>query len=259
MTGSTLLSPVRDDLRARAAYAEGAGIYRVVPGSVAQPGTVEEVRRLLAWAREKRVPVIPRGAGSGMGGGNVGDGLVLDLTCLDRGRVAVDVHTRVARTAAGATGAAVNAAALPHRLRLPPDPSSLRFATSGGMVSTNASGARSYRVGSVRRWVAGLDILTAEGNLLSLDRGKAAAGIPEVLRFERDVAPRLRAARASIRSRFPRTRKNSSGYALDAWLDSDDLIDLFVGSEGTLGRDNRGALGPRRHSGIARRAQDRGR
>ena len=123
----------------------------------------------------------------------------------------------------------------PHRLRFAPDPSSLRFATSGGLVSTNASGSRSYRVGSVRRWVAGLDIVTAEGHLLSLDRGKPAPGLPEVLRFERDVAPRLRAARATIRSRFPRTRKNSSGYALDAWLDSDDLIDLFVGAEGTLG------------------------
>jgi FAD/FMN-containing dehydrogenase len=235
MTGSTLLSPVRDDLRARAAYSEGAGIFRVVPGSVAQPGTVEDVRQLLAWARERRIPVTPRGAGSAMGGGNVGEGLILDLTCLDHARVKVDVNTRLARTAPGATGAAINAAALPHRLRLPPDPSSLRFATSGGLVSTNASGPRSYRVGSVRRWVAGLDVVTADGNLLTLDRGKSAPGVPEVLRFERDVAPRLRSARASIRSRFPRTRKNSSGYALDAWLDSDDLIDLFVGSEGTLG------------------------
>ncbi|HKP28198.1 MAG TPA: FAD-binding oxidoreductase [Gemmatimonadales bacterium] len=235
MTGSILLSPVRDDLRARAAYAEGAGIYRVVPASVAQPGTYDEVRRILAWAREKRIAVTPRGAGSAMAGGNVGEGLILDLSCLDHARVAVDPNTRIARTAPGATGAAINSAALPHRLRLAPDPSSLRFATSGGMVSTNASGARSYRTGSVRRWVAGLDILTVDGNLLTLDRGKSAPGIPEVLRFERDVAPKIRAARATIRARFPRTRKNSSGYALDAWLDSDDLIDLFVGSEGTLG------------------------
>ena len=235
MTGSTLLSPVRDDLRARAAYAEGAGIYRVVPGSVAQPVTLDELRWILGWAREKRIPVTPRGAGSAMAGGNVGEGLILDLTCLDHARVSVNPNTRIARTAPGATGTAINSAALPHRLRLAPDPSSLRFATSGGMVSTNASGARSYRTGSVRRWVAGLDILTADGKVLTLDRGKSAPGIPEVLRFERDVAPRLRAARATIRSRFPRTRKNSSGYALDAWLDSDDLIDLFVGSEGTLG------------------------
>ena len=235
MSGSTLLSPVRVDLRSRAAYAEGAGIYRVIPGSVAQPGTVDEVRKVLAWAIEKRVPVTPRGAGSGMGGGNVGEGVILDLTCLGGARVSVDSQARLARAAPGATGAAINAAALPHRLRLPPDPSSLRFATSGGLVSTNASGARSYRVGSVRKWVAGLDIVTASGHLLSLDRGKSAPGLPEVLRFERDVAPRLRAARATIRSRFPRTRKNSSGYALDAWLDSDDLIDLFIGSEGTLG------------------------
>ena len=235
MKGSTLLAPVREDLPARAAYAEGAGIYRMIPGSVAQPAGMDDLRRLLAWARETRTPVTPRGAGSAMGGGNVGDGLIIDLTCFDHARVTVDVNARIAHVAPGATGAAVNKAALPHRLRFPPDPSSLRFATSGGLVSTNASGARSFRVGSVRRWVAGLDIVTIEGNFLSLDRGKPVPGVSEVLRFERDVAPRLRGARATIRNRFPRTRKNSSGYALDTWLDSDDLIDLFIGSEGTLG------------------------
>jgi len=235
MNGSNLPPQVRSDLRARAAYAEGAGIYRVIPRVVARPGAVEDVRRLLAWARETRTPVTPRGAGSGMGGGNVGEGLVLDLTALDNCRVSVDVASRVAHVAAGATGAAINTAALPHRLRLPPDPSSLRFATSAGLVSTNAAGARSYRVGSVRQWVTGLDIVTAQGHVLSLDRGRPAPGVPEVLRFERDAAPRLRAARAAIRSHFPRTLKNSSGYALQAWLDSDDLIDLFIGAEGTLG------------------------
>jgi len=235
MKGSTLLSQARDDIRARAAYAEGAGIYRMLPEWVAQPSNVEELRELLAWARGKRIPVTPRGAGSAMAGGNVGEGLILDLTCLDHGRVTIDVNARIARVAPGTTGAAINVAALPHRIRFAPDPSSLRFATSGGMVSTNASGARSYRTGSARRWVAGLDIVTAEGNLLSLDRGKPAPGVSEVLRFERDVAPKLRAARAIIRNRFPRTRKNSSGYALEAWLDSDDLVDLFIGAEGTLG------------------------
>lgn len=235
MKGSALLSLVRDDLRARAAYAEGAGIYRVLPRAVAQPASVEELRQLLAWAREARMPVTPRGAGSAMGGGNVGEGLVLDLTILDHASVAIDAIPRLARVAAGATGAAINAAALPHRLRLPPDPSSLRFATSGGMVSTNAAGGRSFRVGSVRRWVKGLEVVTAAGHLLSLDRGRPAPGVPEVLRFEGEAAPRIRAARGAIRSRFPRTRKNSSGYALDAWLDSGDLVDLFVGAEGTLG------------------------
>ena len=45
----------------------------------------------------------------------------------------------------------------------------------------------------------------------------------------------IRAAAGMIRDRFPRTRKNSSGYALDAWLESGDLLDLFIGAEGTLG------------------------
>src|SRR5580765_1766478 len=126
MKGSTLLSQARDDLRARAAYAEGAGIYRMLPGSVAQPSNVEEVRNLLAWARARRIPVTPRGAGSAMAGGNVGEGLILDLTCLDHGRLTIDVNARLARVAPGTTGAAINTAALPHRIRFAPDPSSLR-------------------------------------------------------------------------------------------------------------------------------------
>src|SRR6185295_14465245 len=54
-------------------------------------------------------------------------------------------------------------------------------------------------------------------------------------RFDAAAAPAIRAAADVVRARFPRTRKNSSGYALDAWLESGDLLDLLIGAEGTLG------------------------
>jgi FAD/FMN-containing dehydrogenase len=226
----------RTDERARAAYAEGAGIYRIVPAAVCLPADREDLVSLTGWAARLAVPLIPRGAGSAMGGGNVGDGVIVDLTRLAR-VMEVSPADRSAVTSANVTLAELNAEADAHRLRLPPDPSSGRFATLGGMVSTNASGARSVRYGSVRRWVQAVELVTAAGEVLELRRGGGSGdGSAETIRrFESDVAPAIRAAQGVIGERFPRTRKNSSGYALLDWIASGDVLDLVVGAEGTLG------------------------
>jgi FAD/FMN-containing dehydrogenase len=225
----------RTDPRARAAYSEGAGIFRIVPAAVAMPSTTASLRTLVAWAAEHRVPLVPRGAGSGMTGGNVGSGLLVDLTVLDGCPLEVRPETHRALTGSGVTLRDLSTTAERHGLRLPPDPSSARFATVGGVVSTNASGPRSVRAGSMRRWVEALDLITADGERLTLRRGASPGRCAAVERFTRDAEPGLRTAREKILARFPRTRKNSSGYALDAWLASGDLLDLVIGAEGTLG------------------------
>jgi FAD/FMN-containing dehydrogenase len=219
----------RTDLRARAAYAEAAGIYRIVPEAVCLPADTEDLRRLVCWAGDERVPLIPRGAGSAMGGGNVGPGIVVDLTRMQDRRLEVDRERRHAVTSPGITLAELNAEASRSQLRLPPDPSSGGWATLGGMVATNAAGARSVRYGSVRRWVEGLSLLTSSGETLQFRRGKAD---PE--RFI-SLSRAIQAAGSIIKDRFPHTSKNSSGYALDAYFSSQELIDLIIGAEGTLG------------------------
>jgi FAD/FMN-containing dehydrogenase len=225
----------RTDARARAAYSEGAGIYRIVPRGVARPEDVADLKLLISWAAEHRVPVIARGAGSAMGGGNVGDGVVVDLAGFSH-PLHVDPSSRTATTGAAVTLARLNATAASYGLRLPPDPSSGSWATLGGMVSTNAAGARSVRFGSVRRWVQGLTLITADAEEVALRRGADPSAVWDALnRFARDVAPRLRAAAPLISSRFPGVRKNSSGYAVDAYLASGDVLDLIIGAEGTLG------------------------
>jgi FAD/FMN-containing dehydrogenase len=225
----------RTDHRARAAYAEGAGIFRILPAAVCVPLDREDVASLAHWASAHRVPLVPRGAGSAMGGGNVGDGIVVDLTALPR-RVDVDGPGRRARASASVALADLNVAADRAGLRLPPDPSSGRWATLGGMLSTNAAGARTVRYGSVRPWVEALELVTADGEIVQLRRGRPTQPRSRTVeRFEAEAAPAIRAAAELVRARFPRTRKNSSGYALDAWLASGDLVDLLVGAEGTLG------------------------
>ena len=221
--------------RVRAAYSEGAGIYRIIPSGVARPTTEAGLVALVRQAAAKGTPLVARGAGTGMSGGNVGEGIVVDLTRLEGAAIEVDPLRRTAWTAPGATFAALNQAAEPHGLRLPPAPSSWRWATLGGVAAANASGARSFRYGSARRWVEALSLVTADGERLMLERGRPAdPAVAAVTRFQESAAA-LSAAGPLIRSRFPATRKNSFGYALDAWLGSGDLIDLIVGAEGTLG------------------------
>jgi FAD/FMN-containing dehydrogenase len=228
----------RTDPRARAAYAEAAGIYRILPMAVCLPADVEDLVKLVCWAAEYRVALVPRGAGSAMGGGNVGEGVIVDLGRMAGRRLEVNSAARRAVTSAGVTHAELNAAAGHHGLRLPPDPSSGQWATLGGMVSTNAAGARSVRYGSVRRWVDGLTLITVDGEAARLRRGNAPVvdSMPAaLLRFDRESAPAIAAAAPLIAARFPQTRKNSSGYALDAYLGSGDVLDLIIGAEGTLG------------------------
>jgi len=211
------------DIRSRAAYSEGAGIYRIVPTAVAVPQGVEELQELVRWAAATGRPLVPRGAGSGMAGGSVGRDIVVDLSQGFRW-MAPDWPGRSLWAGASVTWADVTAAARPFGLRLPPDPSSGAFATSGGMIATNAAGPRSVRCGSVRRWVDAIEIIGADGEARRIKRGEG--------RWERFA---LSADQQKlVEARFPKTRKSSAGYALDRYARSGDELDLLIGSEGTL-------------------------
>lgn len=229
------MADLQTDLATRARYAQGAGIYRIVPAAVARPTTVIELRGALAEATARGWPVTPRGTGSAMDGSNVGSGLVLDLTALDADRLAIDPVGQRATASAAVSLARLNAEAAHHGLRMPVDPSSGRWAVLGGLVGTNAAGARTVRHGQMDRWVTALTLETDDGPL-ALRRGVAPdPEHPVVARFTRDVAPLLGASREAILARWPTVRKNTLGYALDRWYRSGDLVDLVVGSEGTLG------------------------
>ena len=202
--------------------------------AVAAPADTGDLVRLVRWAAERSTPLIPRGAGSGMPGGNVGPGVVVDLTHGFRAPPVVDAERRTIRAAAGLTYRDVNGAAVAHGLRLPPDPSSGAFCTVGGMVATNAAGSRSHKYGAVRAWVNGLSFVTADG-----EAGHSGTAAPRHRktaaeeRFEAEVVPWLRSAGPALERARPATRKNSSGYHFAA---TDDALvrELLVGSEGTL-------------------------
>jgi len=236
------------DIASRSAYSEGAGPFRVVPDAVAVPDDLDDLTLLVRDAAQRGLPLVPRGAGSGIAGGNVGRGIVVDLGTFSTPLMLTPVGT--ANVGAAVTLGRLEREASPGGWRLGPDPSSAAFCTLGGMVATNAAGARSVRCGSIRRWVQGVEIVTGDGEVGWLGRSGGARSsraptpfqekalartLQAIEHFERDVVPRIKASADIVEERFPKTSKNSSGYALDAFLKSGDAVDVVIGSEGTLG------------------------
>ena len=131
------------------------------------------------WAAEHRVPVVPRGAGSGLSGGSsaVDDGIVLSLERM--AAIEIDTDCQVAVVEPGALNAAVKAAAAGHGLWYPPDPSSYEICSIGGNVATNAGGLCCVKYGVTTDYVLGLDVVLADGTLVTLGgkRIKDVAGL----------------------------------------------------------------------------------
>lgn len=222
----------RIDAEARAVYSEAAGIASVMPHAVAVPADADDVVALARWAAREKVPLIPRGSGSSMAGGAVGDGVIVDVSRL-AWMEPVDGEECSVRCGPGVLRNQLDAAARVAGLRFPVDPSSGAFCTVGGMASTNAAGARTLRYGSMRAWVNALDCVFADGSRAWVRRGSPPPDVAPVTRFLAE-AESLAAAERRTPSRHARVRKDSSGYGLAAWAESGDLVDLLVGSEGTL-------------------------
>ena len=154
----------------------GAGL----PAVVVRAEDATHVQTAVRWAARHRVPVVPRGAGSGLSGGSsaVDGGLVLSLERMRA--IEIDTDCQVAVVEPGAFNAEVKAAAAAHGLWYPPDPSSYEFCSIGGNIATNAGGLCCVKYGVTVDYVLGLDVVLADGTLITLGgrRIKDVAGLP---------------------------------------------------------------------------------
>ena len=224
----------RTDEPARAVYSEAAGIARVMPRAIAVPANEGDVAALVRWARDLATPLIPRGSGSSMPGGAIGDGVIVDLSRM-REVENVNAAERTVVVQPGVLRAEVNRAVAAHGLRFPVDPSSGAFCTIGGMVSTNAAGSHSLAFGATRPWVRSLRCVFEDGTISIVRRGaEPPRHVPSVERFLSLAHPAIVSAEEIDRARHRGVRKESSGYATFEYARSYELVDLLVGSEGTL-------------------------
>ncbi|MFL5600182.1 MAG: FAD-binding oxidoreductase [Gemmatimonadaceae bacterium] len=224
----------REDELARAVYSEAAGIGRAIPAAVAVPVDAEDVVVLVKWAAETKTSLIPRGSGSSMSGAAIGSGVIVDMSRINH-LSRIDERERTVWAEPGVLWTTLDVAARRKGLRFPVDPSSGSFCTLGGMVSTNAAGPHSLRYGSTRPWVNAIDCVFSDGDRAVITRGEPAPKrIEAVARFMREVHGEIVASDKRRPILHVGVRKESSGYAIHDYATDADLVDLLVGSEGTL-------------------------
>ena len=170
-------SPTRTPWRSTASTGRGTRAP-AHPLAVVRAEDAAQVQTAVRWAAEHGVPVVPRGAGSGLSGGStaVDGGIVLSLERMRA--IEVDAACQVAVVEPGALNAEVKAAAAEHGLWYPPDPSSYEICSIGGNVATNAGGLCCVKYGVTTDYVLGLDVVLADGTLVTPRRARGSRTWP---------------------------------------------------------------------------------
>ena len=148
---------------------DGLAAYRAMPMLVVMPETVEQVRHVMRTCSDLSVPVVARGAGTGLSGGALplSHGVLLSLAKFKR-ILQLDPVARFAKVEPGVRNLAISEAAAPHGLYYAPDPSSQIACSIGGNVAENAGGVHCLKYGLTVNNVLGVELVTIDGELVSL-------------------------------------------------------------------------------------------
>lgn len=213
-------------------YLSDASQFTGEASAVLLPENEKEISELFKEANARKIPVTVSGGRTGLVGAAVPQGgWVLSSEKFSR-------IQQIHKDPAGADSWVrlepaillkdLDEALLPHRLFYPPDPTGPK-AFLGGTLATNASGPNSFKYGATRRYVRWIRVVLATGDLLELRRGQIRANQNGILEIPLKSAAPLKIAIPSYR--WPRI-KHAGGYFAGPGMDA---VDLFIGSEGTLG------------------------
>jgi glycolate oxidase subunit GlcD len=176
----TLLSKgqVFTDRASLLSYEVDAGLDRGLPEGVVFPRTVEDVVRIVRWSIEHRVPLIARGAGTGLSGGAVADrgGIIVEFSQMNH-ILDVDAYGRSVVVEPCVINLALDERVKAQGLYFPPDPASQRASTIGGNVAENSGGPHCFKYGVTTNYVTGLDVVLADGRHIRV--GGRALDYPE--------------------------------------------------------------------------------
>ncbi len=151
---------------------DGTAALRQPPGAVVFPRTTEEVARCVRFAAAQSLPIVTRGAGTGLSGGSVPSPGSLVL-CLAQMHAILEVDPRnlTLRAEPGVVTLAIDEAAAQHGLFYPPDPGSMRVSTIGGNVAENSGGLRGLKYGVTRDYVMALEVVLPDGRIARFGSG----------------------------------------------------------------------------------------
>jgi FAD/FMN-containing dehydrogenase/Fe-S oxidoreductase len=244
-----------DDTVMRTLYATDASAYRELPIGVAVPKTIEDIRKLIAFARTEKTSLIPRTAGTSLAGQVVGNGIVVDVSKYFTKILELNVAERWVRVQPGVIRDDLNLYLKPYGLLFGPETSTANRAMIGGMVGNNSCGSNSIVYRSTREHTLEIKALLSNGDEIvvhTLDPDSFHAKC-EQQDLEGQVYKTIRSLlgnydnQVEIRKEFPKktVERRNTGYALDLLLDtapftaSEGIPDfnfckLIAGSEGTL-------------------------
>ncbi|HUY92459.1 MAG TPA: anaerobic glycerol-3-phosphate dehydrogenase subunit C [Pirellulales bacterium] len=220
-------------------YASDASIYQIAPKGVVRPRSAADVAAVIQYAREHQLPVHARGAGSGLAGESLGEGLVLDFSSHFRRILRTDPAS--VRVQPGVVHERLN-----YHLRFQgrlfgPDPATSHVTTMGSVVALDGSGSHWLKYGSARRHVLSLEVVLADGTVMEVGQEPLAEGVshdpnPRKRELINQLARLLARDAELIERRRSRSLVDRCGYQLADVLkpDSLDLARLLTGSEGTL-------------------------
>ncbi|HEV2582803.1 MAG TPA: FAD-linked oxidase C-terminal domain-containing protein [Ktedonobacteraceae bacterium] len=154
------------DMASRLSYEADGGIDRAVPDGVVLPQSAQDVTRVMDWAAQQGVPLVGRGAGTGLSGGAVAEhgGLILEFSRMNH-LLEIDVWGRTALVEPGLINLRLDEQARERDLYFPPDPASQRASTIGGNVSENSGGPHCFKYGVTTNYIMGMQVVLADGRI----------------------------------------------------------------------------------------------
>jgi FAD/FMN-containing dehydrogenase/Fe-S oxidoreductase len=228
----------------RVMYATDASVYKVMPACVVLPKTVDDVVAVVRYARYSGISVTPRGAGSGLAGQSLGEGIILDFSKYMNKIIEVNPDENFVTVQPGVYKSELDQELKRYGKFLPPDPSSAEYCTIGGMIANNSGGAHSVKYGDTIDYVLSLDVVLSNGEIVEAkpmvvgddEWQRIVMSTSEYAQIVRKLSSLTRANAEMIADCQPLTSKNSAGYRLESLMrgDSFDFSKLVVGSEGTL-------------------------
>jgi FAD/FMN-containing dehydrogenase/Fe-S oxidoreductase len=215
----------------RQLYATDASIYQITPMAVAFPANTVQASALIDAAVQASITVIPRGAGTGLAGGAIGDGLVIDFSRYNRAITDLDLERRTVRVGPGVVLDSLNNFLRPHGFCFGPDVATSSRATLGGMIANNSSGSHTPAYGTTADHISELELVLADSRAVAVGPGH------DTLRKQRELVGELVYFHGlAIAERLgPGLLKRWPGYGIDRCVrEPDNLNHLLCGSEGTL-------------------------
>jgi FAD/FMN-containing dehydrogenase/Fe-S oxidoreductase len=222
---------VRFDNLTRQLYATDASIYQIEPEGVAFPRSAEQASAVIRAAADAGVSITPRGAGTSLSGGSIGEGLIADFSRYNRQITGLDIDRRTVTVGAGVVLDQLNDYLKPHGFCFGPDVATSSRATLGGMIANNSSGAHVPVYGTTADHVVSLEIVLADGRI------KQIGPAHQTLRAEREKITGLIGAHAGaiVDQMPPGLLKRWPGYGVERFLRTpNNLGEILAGSEGTL-------------------------